>query len=155
GGYMRRAKVHSPGRLQSGGSGMASPYSTEGDWRNARWAKTGLMRRAARRRGQARFQGGFMGWSARDGGGRGGVQRGGGGVGVVGTKKGPGTRGEGLRDWKVRYHALAKLGRGIRGGGTGGIPSHLSGQKTKASAKVGHPALAVSHRRNRPNLGSR
>ena len=35
---MRRAKVHSAGRFQSLGRGMASPYSTEGYWRNARWA---------------------------------------------------------------------------------------------------------------------
>src|SRR5215469_18963215 len=35
---MRRAKLHSPGRCQSGGSGVDSPYSTEGYSRNGRWA---------------------------------------------------------------------------------------------------------------------
>ena len=39
---MSRAKVHSAGRLQSVGRGIASPYSTEGYWRNARCAKTAL-----------------------------------------------------------------------------------------------------------------
>ena len=44
---MSRAKVHSAGVAQSEGRGMASPYSTEGYWRNARWAKTALKNAAA------------------------------------------------------------------------------------------------------------
>jgi hypothetical protein len=35
---MRRAKAHSPGRCQSGGSGVDSPYSTDGYSRKGRWA---------------------------------------------------------------------------------------------------------------------
>ena len=38
-GYMRRAKVHSPGSFQSGGSGKLK-YSQAGNWRKGRCANS-------------------------------------------------------------------------------------------------------------------
>src|ERR1700739_84469 len=60
---MRRAKVHSAGWFQSAGIGTDSPYSTDGYWRKARWAKTAVMRAAAKVstiRGSAALRSVFM-----------------------------------------------------------------------------------------------
>ena len=53
GGYISRANVHSAGVLQSEGSGIDEPYSTEGYSRNGRWAKTALIIMAIMTNGRA------------------------------------------------------------------------------------------------------